>query len=45
MVLTRNIRTLAKLAFLHKEMAAAGYRLEREHDFLPRQYYLVFSKE
>lgn len=24
------------------EMTAAGYRLEREHDFLPRQYFLEF---
>lgn len=25
------------------EMSAAGYRLEREHDFLPNQYFLVFQ--
>jgi len=25
------------------EMTAAGYRLEREHDFLPRQYFLEFG--
>lgn len=26
-----------------REMAAAGYRLAREHDFLPNQYFLVFQ--
>jgi ubiquinone/menaquinone biosynthesis C-methylase UbiE len=25
------------------EMTAAGYRLEREHEFLPNQYFLVFQ--
>jgi ubiquinone/menaquinone biosynthesis C-methylase UbiE len=25
-----------------KEMSAAGYRLSKEHDFLPRQYFLEF---
>jgi len=25
------------------ELARAGYRLEREHDFLPNQYFLVFA--
>jgi len=28
-----------------REMSAAGYRLEREHDFLPNQYFLVFRPE
>lgn len=30
---------------VQREMQAAGYRLEREHDFLPRQYFLVFAGE
>lgn len=29
---------------IKKELQAAGYRLEREFDFLPRQYFLIFSK-
>ena len=29
---------------IHSEMQAAGYRLETEHDFLPKQHFLVFSK-
>ncbi len=33
---------LAKEAVL-TEMAAAGYRLVREHDFLPEQYFLIFD--
>lgn len=27
-----------------QEMTAAGYRLEKEHGFLPRQYFLVFER-
>ena len=26
------------------EMESAGYRLESDHDFLPKQYFLVFSR-
>jgi hypothetical protein len=26
-------------------MAQAGYRLERKHDFLPRQLFLIFRSE
>ncbi|HZL85671.1 MAG TPA: class I SAM-dependent methyltransferase [Candidatus Krumholzibacteria bacterium] len=33
---------LAKEAVLN-EMAAAGYRLVREHDFLPEQYFLIYD--
>ena len=31
-------------AVIKKEMTAAGYRLEREFNFLSRQYFLTFSK-
>ena len=31
------------VASIRAEMKAAGYRLEREHDFLPKQSFLVFS--
>lgn len=30
-------------ALIQREMAAAGYRLEREFDFLPKQSFLVFA--
>jgi SAM-dependent methyltransferase len=33
---------LAREAVL-SEMTAAGYRLMREHDFLPEQYFLIFA--
>jgi ubiquinone/menaquinone biosynthesis C-methylase UbiE len=30
---------------IRSEMTAAGYRLQREHDFLERQSFLVFARE